>query len=215
MEVFPLPAPTRIGRPIPKNAFDRYATAAQRKLFTDQVSKITWLSKLSPDTLHLHADKIHEIQIIHIELKAENTITPILTIIDKAIPYYLIFVVQYQQRMYLSTSPKHPHPTQEHATVRDWTFTTDWFAAGANRYSLTLAHSIDAIYLDFCAQLIGKQGAGLASLPALIDYQSRKEKLEKEILRLKNVIANHQQFNIRVEANIRLGQLIRELKLLK
>ena len=63
MEVFSLPNAAKVQRVIPKNAFDAYTNAKQKKLFTDLIARITWLYKLSPDTVNLEAKEIKEIQI--------------------------------------------------------------------------------------------------------------------------------------------------------
>jgi hypothetical protein len=96
MEIFKLPASTTVQKVIPKNAFDAYTRSKQKKLFTDLVSRITWTHKLSAETTNLRAYDINEIQIFRIELKVKNDIKPVLEVIDKAIPYHIIFVIEHE-----------------------------------------------------------------------------------------------------------------------
>ena len=72
MEVFNLPTSAKVGKAIPKNAFESYTNTKLKKLFSDHVARITWLYKLSPKTSNLEANEIKEIQIFKIELKQSN-----------------------------------------------------------------------------------------------------------------------------------------------
>ena len=62
MDFFNLPARAKVGRVVPKNAFDEYTNTKQKKLFTDCILRITWTHKLSADMLNLDTKDIQEIQ---------------------------------------------------------------------------------------------------------------------------------------------------------
>jgi hypothetical protein len=87
MELFKLPHTAKVNRVIPKNAFDSYTTAKQKKQFTYLIARITWTHKLSKDTVNLEGKDIKEIQVFRIELKVKEEIQTVLDIIDKSIPY--------------------------------------------------------------------------------------------------------------------------------
>jgi hypothetical protein len=53
--------------------------------------------------VNLEAKDINEIQVFRIELKAKEDIKTVLDIIDKSIPYNIIFVVQFESSVYIST----------------------------------------------------------------------------------------------------------------
>lgn len=211
MKLFSLPHTTKVNRVIPKNAFDSYTTAKQKKLFTDLIARITWTHKISTDTVNLEGKDIKEIQVFRIELKAKEDIQPILDIIDKAIPYHIIFIVEHEHLIYLSTSTKHPHPVNEDNAVIDWTFKTDWFVPAENNYAFHLKKSIDAVYLDFCIQLSGKSSMVANPMQDLIAYKKKVNELKKEIARLKSGIANSKQFKDKVELNLKLKAVENEL----
>jgi hypothetical protein len=212
MELFSLPHTAKVNRVIPKNAFDNYTTSKQKKLFTELIARITWTHKLSPDTINLEAKDIKEIQVFKIELKVKQEIQPILDIIDKSIPYNIIFVVEHDSMIYISTSAKHPHSTNEDKSVIDWTFKTDWFSPPENKYTLQLKKSIDAVFHDFCIQLTGNSTLGDKPLADLIEFKKKVESLEKEIARLKSGIAGSKQFNNKVDLNLKLKAKENELK---
>ena len=107
MTYFELPKSTIVNRFIPKNAFDDFTNSSQKKKFTDTIDKITWLNKLSKDTINLDGNDVKEIQIFEIKLKTKEKIQPLLNVIDKAIPYHIVFIVTFGEETYLSTSKKH------------------------------------------------------------------------------------------------------------
>lgn len=212
MEVFNLPSSAKVGKVIPKNAFESYTNTRLRKLLIDIIARITWLYKLSPETLNLEANEIKEIQIFKIELKVKDEIPAILDLIDKAIPYNIIFIIEKDVEIYLSTSVKHPHPLNDNNAVIDWRFRTDWFLSNENKYSLNLKKSLDAVYHDFCNQLSGAPKMASKSLKDLVEYKQQVYTLEKEIEKLKTSITNCKQFNRKVELNLKLNSVRDQLE---
>ena len=212
MELFTLPHTTKVLMVIPKNKFDDYTNSKQKQMFTDMIVRITWLHKLSPHTVNLEAKEIQEIQIFKIELKVKEDIKVILDVINKAMPYHIIFIVVYEEEIYLSTSAKHPHPTNPNNVVIDYTFKTDWFLQTENRYTLQLKKSLDAVFNDFCIQLSAKPDDVNMALEDLVHYSKKHGSLEKEIEQLKLKIKNCNQYNIKVELNLLLKQKLKELE---
>lgn len=207
-----MPIATKVNRVVPKNAFDSYATNRQKKLFTDYIARITWTNKISTDTVNLEARDVSEIQIFRIELKVRADVASVLDVIDKAIPYSIIFVVEHEGMAYLSTTIKHPHPVHADNAVLDWTMKTDWFHPLENGYSLKLRKSIDAVYHDFCIQLSGRPFLASEPIEALVEYERKVSVLEKEIAKVKAAISSSKQFNTKVEFNQKLQLLEKELR---
>ena len=214
MNLFNLPDSTKVEKIIPKNAFDAYTNAKQKKLFADLVSRITWLNKVSPETINLAGKEVKEIQIFFIELKAKKEIQLLLDIIDKAIPYQIIFIVNYSDIVYLSTSAKHVHAINENNAVIDWTFKTSWFSANENKYIIHLTKNIDAVYSDFCFQLSDKVNAKNKKLQELITDEKQINSLRKDILKLKANIGKCKQFKQKVELNLQLKYIEEKLHIL-
>lgn len=212
MDVFDIPASAKVGKVIPKNAFESYTNVKQKKLLTNLVARISWLYKLSPQTINLEVEEIKEIQIFKVELKIREEIPSLLDLIDKAIPYNIIFIIEKDAEIYLSTSVKHPHPLNDNNAVIDWRFKTDWFLLSENKYSLNLKRSLDAVYHDFCNQLSGAPKMSSKSLKDLVEYKQQVYTLEKEIEKLKTSIANCKQFNKKVELNLRLNSVRDQLE---
>ncbi len=212
MELGNIPHTAKVQRVIPKNAFDAYTTSKQRKLFTDLVARITWTHKLAPETINLEAKEIKELQVFRVELKVQEEIQTLLDVMDRAIPYHIVFIVVHKNAMYISTSSKHPHPVNNDNSVVDYTFRTDWFNSKERNYIFNLSRSIDAIYHDFCLQLSGSWALAHKSIDALVEYSKQVDYLHKEIEKLKSSISSSKQFNHKVEINIRLKDLEKQLK---
>jgi len=215
MYLFNLPYTAIVNRGIPKNAFDEFANTKQKRLFTNLVSRITWTHKLSPDTVNLESREIKEIQVFEIELKIREDIKAILDIIDKAIPYHIIFIVVFNSEVYISLSIKHPHPTNEDRAVIDWTFKSDWFFPTENKYALQLKKGIDAILHDFCIQLSGEVEFSDRPIMELVEYKKGISAVERDIVDIKSKMANCRQFNEKVQLNLLLREKQDNLAILK
>ncbi len=204
MDFFNLPTQTKVGRVIPKNAFEAYTNSMQKKLFTEKVQRISWSHKIAPETANLDAKDIREIQLFKVELKEKSDISKVLEVINKAIPYHIVFWVEYDKEAYISTASKHAHPTNEDLSVIDWTFTSDWFFIEQNAYRLNLKGSLDAVFKDLCVQLTGRSDLSSQPLETILSNQQEAARLKKEIARLKSAISRSKQFNEKVALNLQL-----------
>lgn len=212
MDFFALPLRTKVDRFVSKSNFDSYTNTKQKKLFTDCIQRISWTHKLSVDTINLEAKDIQEIHIFKIELKQKSDILKILEIINRSIPYHIIFWIEFNQEAYISTAAKHPHPINEDNAVIDWTFTSKWFKIENNTYSLNLKGTLDAVFKDLCVQLVGKQSLGKKSMDFIVKNQQEIDRLEREVAQLKSAISRSKQFNKKVDLNLKLKVVEKELK---
>lgn len=209
MERFNLPASTRVNKVIPKNAFDNYTNWKQKKLFTDLIAKIHWSHKLSTETINLPGIEVSEIQLISIDLKSKNNIAQLLKIIDKAIPYHILFTISFEDEYYHSAAQKHPNPLDEDNTVIDWVYASSWKPLSAKTLQLTLKQNLDHIFFQICNQLAPKLIRNkTTNFNELLANASTLDKLQKEISQLKNQIKSEKQFNKKVELNINLNKLL-------
>ena len=214
MSVFNLPLSTTINRSIPKNAFDKYTNSKQKRIMVDLVDKIKWTNKIASETINLPANDIKEIQIFEIHLKKKEKIKEILDIIDKSIPYHIVFVLIFNENVLISTSKKHSHVTNEDTAVIDWNFATEWLNLDVVNYQFNLKQSVDFIYSDLCIQLNGSNLEG-GNLEVIIAKESQIKSLKYQIAKLETAIKKNKQFNRKVELNIELQDKINCLNILK
>jgi hypothetical protein len=90
------PEAAKFGRVIPKEKLYSQAGANSelKQLFVEQVAQIKWAYKLAEITINLaKTEQVHELEIIHIKLKAQSLDEKILIAIDKAIPHPTLFML--------------------------------------------------------------------------------------------------------------------------
>lgn len=210
--MFNLPKSTLVQKIVPKNAFDAYTNSKQKKAFADKIQRITWMNKISFETVNLKDAEIKEIQIFKIELKEKIEIKDILSIIDKAIPYHIIFLVSFNEQFYISTSVKHLHPNDEDNAIIDYTFKSVWVNITENLYTIELRNNLDWVFQNFCEQLKTVKRVS-SDIWELVQAQKQDDSLRKEIEKIKSEIARCKQFNIKVELNVRLKELEKKLNI--
>lgn len=212
MDFFELPSRTKVGRVIPKNTFDNVTNTRQKKQFVDYIHRITWTHKLSPDTINLPGKDLEEIQVFRVELKLKSDISKLLGIINKSIPYHIVFWIEFDQEAYISTAKKHPHPANENVSVVDWTFNSSWFRKEDNHYSFKLKGDLDSVFKDLCVQISGKADLAGQQMDSIVKNQQEIDQLRKKISKLEAAIKSNKQFNKRVELNIDLKKAEKQLK---
>lgn len=208
--MFNLPKSTLVQKIVPKNVFDAYTNTKQKKAFAEKIQRITWMNKISFETVNLKDAKIKEIQIFKIELKEKIEIKDILNIIDKAIPYHIIFFVSFNEEFYISTSVKHLHPNDEDNAIIDYTFKSIWLNITENPYTIELKNDLDWVFQNFCEQLKTVK-TDSSDIWELVQAQKQDDSLRKEIEKIKSEIARCKQFNIKVELNMKLKELEKSL----
>jgi hypothetical protein len=214
MYFFDLPKSTTFNKVVPKNAFDPFTNTKEKKLFTDYISRISWTNKFSTSTINLSSKDVVEIQLFKIELKVNAEVKKILEIINRAIPYPIIFWVEFANYAFVSAAVKHLHPGKLNTSVIDWTFESDWFQKEQNPYKINLKISLDHVFKNFCVQLCSfdKTKADYLSLSELIAKEVEVKRLKDEIKRLKSEISKCKQFNKKVELNLKLTKVEAGLK---
>jgi len=214
-----LPASTAFNRRIPKQKlYDELRVSSKIvRLFTDQVDTIHWTHKLAPDTLNVDAGKsVMEIQVIEIKLKNVDVSEALLTLIDKEIPYHLVFVIRYQDHGQLWIAYKDDAKNREGKFKVIQYYKTDWLPY--DQLSLRLEGlNLDQIYEGFLLQIAGDnlQKQEEEDLESAINRTQEIEKLQKAIERLKNKIPREKQFNQQVKLNGKLRKLELELEMLE
>jgi len=214
MSLFDLPLSSKVDRVIPKNSFDDYASNKVKKLFTNQIQKILWKNKLSVETINLRGKEIDEIQIFEIELKEKVYIPDILISIDKSIPYHIIFIIKFNDDVYLSVSPKHLNPINANSAVIDHTFKTEWCSYKEFNFKIDLKNNLDDVFYSFCSQF-STVVKNSKNLEEFITTNKNIDRLNREIQKIKQQIAISKQFNKKVELNQKLQTLLIQLKEVK
>ena len=118
------PQKTFFNRVIPKAKFYEKlsVTQAVKNCFVNEIAGIVWRNKLSPETLNVQpGSRVREIEVIEITLKGESLNDSVLKLIDKGIPYQLLFMLKRGEECQLCIGYKET----ETASVKEY-FKTPW-----------------------------------------------------------------------------------------
>ena len=215
--MFNLPKTTEVNRTIPKKKFYEKAeiTPALKEAFVNDIEKIVWANKLSADTLNIDSGSdIKEIEVFHVLLKNKNFNQKILEIIDKAIPYYILFVLDYngRQQIWIGYKEKTTNSNNKAKIIKY--FKNEW----QNDITLTLRGTkLDSIYENFLSDL----SSDLNILPTEATLEERIQRTEeidaltKKIEKLEIKLHREKQFNRQIEINKEIRQLTKTLEGLK
>lgn len=212
--MFAFPEKASFGKAVPKTLI--YAQARPSKkvkaLFVSQVEEIIWAYKLSPETLNLPAKGGYsEIQIFEIHLRTGKLDSAVLTAIDKAVPYPIIFRLLYKKRIQVVAAYKRPAADGTQNWVIDGQFETGWLDAGAEGSPLPVALNIKALYEQMMLPIIGKEPRPDEALGDLVQRLDLIRKKEREIQQLQSRLKRSKQFNRKVEINAEIRTLSAEL----
>lgn len=159
--------------------------------FTREIKRITWKYKLAETTLMIQAtQKVKEIQIFEIELKNKEIPKNVLKLIDKLIPYYILYYFKYENNFAFWI-------TLKDNVSKDYYF-SDW-----NEELKFNFHAINLkiVLENIIKQFIKRVDTDNNNFQDIIEKDKQITILTKEIQALKNKIKQEKQFNKKVELN--------------
>lgn len=200
------PASAAFGRNVPKAKFYEHGDvrASVRAKFIDDVQRITWSYKLSDDTLRLRgSDTVPEIQVFTIEAKGEDVPNAVLTAIDKAVHFPIIFEIVSAGRIRIVGAQK----TLSGTTPRIATyFSTDWQPADAPRQPLPPALDLPTLHEAILVSLLPIPARAGETVSQAADRLDQVRKLQREIAALEKTLRTEPQFNRKVDLRRRLKE---------
>jgi len=205
-----LPASTELNRRIPKQKIYGKCelSPALKKAFSAQIASIHWRNKIAPEVLSLAAGKeVQELEVFELRLNDGQVDEAVLRLIDRAIPYHILFVLVWEDRMRLAVAYKET-PDAKSAGVRvERYYHTDWMPVGEVVLRLE-GLSMDAVYESFVRQIAGDALDGQsASLKESVAEQGRREHLAKQIAALEAKIRREKQPKKKFELVTQLREL--------
>lgn len=216
MPIFP--ASTAYGRRIPKQKFyeNLSVTPTLRRIFTEQIESIIWSHKLSPATVNVaKGELVEELEVFHILLRQRGLDSAVLELIDREIPYHILFLLEFGGDFQARIGYKEPSGGKTTFKV-DAYYQTDWMPQDTLPLSLA-GLNLDAIYENFVRQLAGSNLVSGAesgtSLKDAVEQNKQRQKLLKQIAALENKIGREKQFNKQVEFNEQLKDLKKQLRI--
>lgn len=200
--MFDLPASARVDRIIPKTKFYErtHISTTIRDEFTGIIGRITWAYKLAPTTLNIPAtETVQEIQIFQIELKQKNIPRKALAVIDKTIPYPILFVLTYQSDICYVI--QHKFDSKRRYYMTEWNKLPQLTFNGASLENIYHRMVLSPILIN-----VADDEAQYVSFEETITANDKREQLQKEISALENKIRSEKQFSKKVVLNTVLRQ---------
>ena len=196
--MFELPKSCYVNKFIPKKVFyEKVGVSSNvKEEFINLVDRITWLYKLSEDTLGLtKTDEIEEIQIFQIDVKEKKIPLSVIKTITKGVQYKILFIIKYKEDYCYSIK------------VED-IYNSEWNDNIEFNFN---AINLRTVYENIVKKII-KEETNEKSFSKIIADNDYKKELENKINKLKQKIKSEKQFNRKVELNTELNSLIKEME---
>ena len=211
-----LPKSTEFNKRIPKQKFYEKlnVTPALKRSFIDQIQTVIWRNKIAESTINIAPGKtVTEIEIFEIQLNSSELDTDVLKLIDKEIPYHIVFILSFDGKYQAWTAYKEEAASGNSAFKVDTYYHTEWVA----EEELPLKADgldIDRVYENFVRQIAGDalKNVNDESLKESVEREKRREQLKKQIAVLEAKMRKEKQFNKQVEMNGQLKRLKKELE---
>ena len=211
------PQSTIVDSLVPKTKFYHFMEVNPRMKshFVNDVARIDWLYKLSPDTLNVTASEdMVEIEVFVATLKHPDCPTDLFTFIDTHMPRHLVFILQYEASSMLLINYKQ-WKDDTHTQFRiTQMFASSWVPTDSLQLAID-GQSLPRIYDNFVAQIsgIGEHRAG--SMEEIVALKQRIAKAQKELETLEKRMRREPQMNIQMELHKQVRQMRRQLAELK
>lgn len=183
-----------------------------RRSLDDDVHAIYWTASLKEASLHLPPGKeVTEIEVFTLALRQPHIDEALLTAIDRAIPYHILYLLTYEGRTQAWISYKETAQANEAFRVEKY-YHTDWQAAEELPLALR-GTSLDEVYENLVRAIAGErlrlQGG---SLRTAVQEDEQRAAIEKEIAALTKKRNREKQLNRKMELNARIKKLRRALQ---
>ena len=200
--MFNLPKSTELNRFIPKKAiYDKFKpTTAERKLFDDQINKITIVGEISNKTVNIsQGEKVNAIYILLITMKTKECDKKNIALLSKLIDQKMLFALKYEDEV-------------QFATYRAGrVLISDIKPLDSSELKLN-GLDLDSIWDNLIATIMGINLTKGKVLDESIIENEEKEKLMKQIAVLEKKAMNEKQPRRKWELADELSKLKKQLK---
>lgn len=210
------PVAAKFGSRVPKEKFYERGTVSNtvREKFVSEVQRITWAYKLAEITINLPGSPVApEVQVFQIDAKMDDVSEPVLTAIDNAIPFPVLFEIA---RDGTNGSVRMVAAFKQlcvGAPKLSAYYSTGWQPADTERQPLPTAITLPALYsalLEPLTPVSSRPGEEVSDLAVRLQAV---HKLEREIAVLERKLRTEPQLNRKIELRRTLKTKQQELEL--
>jgi hypothetical protein len=205
-----LPINTNYGKRIPKTKFYQHLSLSNKvkQQFVDEIDTITWQNKLSPTTLGVApGEHVSEIEVFELKLHQKGISKNILEIMDRQIPYHIVFVLTFDGMAQLVIGYKEKNIKKNDPYRVEKYVYSEWLSLEELAPELK-GLNLDTIYENLLRGLIPEEQPQLEDLGETIALQKEIEKQTALCDALETKMNREKQFNMQV----RLNQELRKQK---
>lgn len=179
--------------------------------FVNKIQKITWQYKLSESTIGINkTESVTELQIFEIELKEQVIPKAILGLIDKAIPYQILYQFRFNEHTAYAITLKGLKGIDK-AQAKDYYF-SEWNEPVQFDFTGT---DLEQVYQKLIKAFIKNKSTQQTDFKAVIETDQQSKQLEKDIALLTKKISKEKQMNRKVELNKTLLDKQQQLQVIK
>ena len=206
-----LPKSTEFNKKIPKQKFyeNLSVTPSIKTAFTEQIKSIYWRNKLAVTTLNLApGELVTEIEVFEIRLVSPEFDEIVLRLIDREIPYHILFLLEYDGKYKAAIGYKEAAGSGKAAFKVERYYYTEWLIEEELPLHLE-GLTIDAVYENFIRQIAGDRLTGdeNATLKESVEQQKQREQIEKRIAALEVKMKKEKQLNRKMELKAEIKKL--------
>ena len=198
-----LPPQAEVNKFIPKNTFFKktLVNTKQKQAFADSIARITWKYKLAESTINIvPTELVEEIEIFDIELKHQEIPQKVLRIIDKTIPYPILYQFRYMGHTAYGITLK--ESSEQRYYFSNWDEPIELEFTGTN---------LEQVYQKIVKAFIDTTESD-HTFHTLITLNKQKDQLQKEIQVLENKVRKEKQFNKQLVLHKELEQKRKDLQ---
>ena len=203
-----LPKSTEYNKRIPKTQFYRNLDLPNKvkQQFVDEIDTIIWQNKISPDTMAVpKGEEVTEIEVIEIRLHQRGVSDNILEIMDRGIPYHIVFALTFKEEVQVAIGYKEKSQKKDTKYRVERYYFSEW--TSTNELVLELKGlNLDRIYENLLRQFIPKERPQVRDLRETIAIQKEIEKQAALCESIEKRVKNESQFNVQVQLNHKLRE---------
>lgn len=208
-----LPKKALFDRNIPKKMFyeNMEISPKIKEKFIDEIKAIRWKYKLAESTIGIKKGQaVEEIQIFDVKLKQKDLDETVLEQIDKQIPYYIVFILHFEEEMRLAIAYKEAAKNNAYKVKK--IYYTPWKKELVN---LPIeGFTLDKVYENFVKNIAGNQlqAKPEQTLAEAVEVDKKLAKKYKELEKLEKKKSRTKQFNKKMAIRDQIIALKKEIK---
>lgn len=213
------PKCTEYNKRIPKQKFYENSNIppSVKNAIKDQIKTIYWRNKLTSAFLNVSKGHlVEEIEVFEINLNEPQINEDVLLQIDKAVPYHILFLLEFEGEYQAYMAYKEIIRSDfKEINVKLGNYYHTYRMEESELPLKIEGLSIDEIYENFIRQIAGSeipQKRDNETFKESVERGIAKQELQRKITALEKKMRNEKQFNKQIELNIKLKELRQQIE---